>query len=56
LWSEEPLGNAVRRLLGARARVVGLDLLMRGKSSPRGDHDAAAKDNADYRALSRIVH
>jgi hypothetical protein len=55
LWSEEPLGNAVRKLLGARARVVGLDLLMRGKSSPRGDHDTAAKDNADYLALSRIV-
>jgi hypothetical protein len=55
LWSEEPLGNAVHELLGARARVVGLALLMRGKSSPRGDRDAAAKDNADYLALSRIA-
>ena len=35
LWSEEPLGDETRELDGTRARVVKLELLRRGKSSPR---------------------
>jgi hypothetical protein len=54
LWSEEPLGNEVRELLGVRARVIPLALLRAGKSSPRDDHEEAAKDRADFEALSRL--
>jgi hypothetical protein len=54
LWSEEPLGNEVRELLGVRARVIPLALLRAGKSSPRHDHDEAAKDRADFQSLSRL--
>jgi hypothetical protein len=54
LWSEEPLGNEVRELLGVRARVIPLALLRAGKSSRRHDHDEAAKDRADFEALSRL--
>jgi hypothetical protein len=54
LWSEEPLGNEVRELLGVRVRVILLALLTAGKSSPRHDRDEAAKDRADLEALSRL--
>jgi aminoglycoside-2''-adenylyltransferase len=54
LWSGEPLGNEVRELLCVRARVIPLALLRAGKSSPRHDHDEAAKDRADFEALSRL--
>jgi hypothetical protein len=53
LWSKEPLGNEVRELLSVRARVVPLALLKAGKSVPRDDQDEAAKDRADFEALSR---
>jgi hypothetical protein len=55
MLSEEPLGNEVRELLGVRVRVIPLDLLRTGKSSPRDDHDEAAKDRADFEALSRLL-
>jgi hypothetical protein len=55
LWSEDPLGNEVRELLGVRARVISLALLRAGKSSPRDDHEEAAKDRADFEALSRLL-
>jgi hypothetical protein len=55
LWSEEPLENEVRELLCVRARVIPLALLRAGKSSPRHDHDEAAKDRADFEALSRLL-
>jgi hypothetical protein len=54
LWSEEPLGSEVRELLGVRARVIPLALLRAGKSSARNDHEEAAKDRADFEALSRL--
>jgi Aminoglycoside-2''-adenylyltransferase len=52
LWSPEPLGDETRDLDGTRARVVKVDLLRRGKSSPRDDPADAAKDRADYDALT----
>ena len=54
LWSREPLGDQSRDLLGVRTRVVGLALLIQGKSSPRVDPGEAAKDRVDVVALSRI--
>lgn len=55
LWSEEPLGREVRELEGVRARVITLHLLRTGKSSPRDDPGDAAKDRADFHALSRLA-
>ena len=54
LWSGAPHGTDMRELLGVRARVIPLDLLRAGKSSPRDDPDDAAKDRADFEALSRL--
>jgi hypothetical protein len=55
LWSLEPLGNDTPDLGGVRTRVVGLALLKQGKSSVREDPEEAAKDRADFLALSRIL-
>jgi hypothetical protein len=54
LWSEEPFGDEQRELLGVRSRVLGLALLTRGKSAARDDPDDAAKDRADFQALSSL--
>jgi hypothetical protein len=54
LWSEEPFESEMRELQGVRARVITLSLLRAGKSSPRDDPDDAAKDRADFEALSRL--
>lgn len=54
LWSEEPLGSDKRDLLGVRSRVLPLPLLKHGKSSARDDPDDAAKDRADFEALSLL--
>ena len=51
-WSPEPLGEETRDLGGTRTRIVKLDLLRRAKSSPRDDPADAAKDRADYEALT----
>lgn len=54
LWSAEPHGHDVRELHGVRARVLPLPLLRTGKSRPREDPGDAAKDRADFEALSRL--
>jgi hypothetical protein len=54
LWSEEPLGDEMRELHGARARVISLPLLRTGKSAPRDDPGDAEKDRADFQVLSRL--
>jgi hypothetical protein len=54
LWSAEPFGDEERELLGVRARVIPLALLRHGKSSARDDPDDAAKDRADFQALSSL--
>jgi hypothetical protein len=53
-WSNRGDTNDVRELNGVRARLIGLSALTRGKSSPRDDPEDAAKDRADFRALSRL--
>jgi hypothetical protein len=55
VWSEEPLGTEVRELQHVRARVIPLSVLRAGKSSPRDDPDEAARDRADFDALSRVA-
>jgi GNAT superfamily N-acetyltransferase len=54
VFSDEPLGNDARELLGMSARIIPLALLRDGKSRPRDDQEDAAKDRADYDALSPI--
>ena len=54
VFSEEPLGNDARELLGVSARIIPLALLRDGKSRPRDDRDDAVKDRADFDALSPI--
>ena len=53
-WSQDALGDDVRDLHGARARLVSFAALVRGKSSPRNDPEDAAKDRADFRVLSEL--
>ena len=55
LWTEDPLGDGVLGLHGARVRVISLELLKDGKSRPREDPDEAAVDSADFEALSRLA-
>lgn len=52
-WPEEALATDVGELHGVRARLVGLEELVRGKASPRDDPEDAAKDRADFKQLSR---
>ena len=55
VWSEQALGDARRTLDGVTARVPALEIMLRDKSHPRTDDaDDAAKDRADYEALSRV--
>jgi hypothetical protein len=54
LWSKEPLTTEVVELSDARARVLGLAELKRGKSHSRDDPVDAAKDRADFAALSQL--
>jgi hypothetical protein len=54
LWSEEPPASEAAELSGARARVLGLAQLKRGKSHFRDDPVDAAKDRADFAALSQL--
>jgi hypothetical protein len=52
-WSDGAFGADVGELEAVRARLLARGALARGKSSPRGDPDEAAKDRADFVALSR---
>ena len=54
VWSTEPFGNGRRELLGVGSRTIPLALLRTGKSFPREGAAEAAKDRADYDALSRL--
>ncbi|WP_020145211.1 nucleotidyltransferase domain-containing protein [Terracoccus sp. 273MFTsu3.1] len=56
VWSEQPFGTTRRALDGVTARVPALEIMRRDKSRPRVDDEQdAAKDRADYEALSRIA-
>jgi len=52
VWPEGAFGDGARELDGVHARLIGLDALRRGKSTPRDDPEDAAKDRADFRRLS----
>ena len=54
VWSREPFGEDRRELLGVTSRTISLELLRAGKSVPREDDADAAKDRADFQALSRL--
>ena len=53
-WPDGAFGNDVRELRGVHARLVSLDALTTGKSSPRDDPVDAAKDRADFDVLSGL--
>jgi dihydrofolate reductase len=53
-WPEGAFGADTRELGGVRTRLVGLDALTRGKSSPRDDIEDAVKDLADFDILSGL--
>ena len=54
-WSKSSLGDDVLELDGTRARVLPLELVMRGKSRPRDDPEEAEIDRKDFEILSRLV-
>jgi dihydrofolate reductase len=53
-WPSGAFGTDERDLRGTRARLVSLDALTRGKSSPRDDPEDALKDKADFDVLSDL--
>jgi hypothetical protein len=54
-WLEDPLGEEVLELEGAKARALSFSQLMAAKSFTRDwDEADAAKDRADFEVLSRI--
>lgn len=56
VWSEQPFGDTRRALDGVVARVPALEVMLRDKSRPReDDEEDAAKDRADYEALSGLA-
>jgi hypothetical protein len=54
LWSNEPVSSDLAELSGVRARVLALAALKRGKARSRDDPGEAAKDRADFAALSEL--
>jgi hypothetical protein len=54
VWSTKPFGDDRRELLAVTSRTIPLALLKAGKSSPRQGAAEAAKDRADFQALSRL--
>ena len=55
LWSTEPFGEVRRQLLGVSSRTIPLGLLKAGKATPRDGEAEAAKDRADFLALSQLA-
>jgi len=54
VWTNDPLGEARRRLDGVSCRVIPLTLLRDGKATGREDAVEGAKDLADFTALSQL--
>ena len=54
VWPEGGFGDAVGELDGVRARIIGLEALAHGKSTPREDPIEAARDRADFDVLSGL--
>ena len=53
-WSQSSFGDFRPELLGVRCRSIPLATLRDGKATPREGEGDAAKDHADFEALSRI--
>jgi len=54
VWPDGAFGDAVGALEGVRARLIGLEALTHGKSTPRDDPVEAARDRADFDVLSEL--
>ena len=55
VWpGKEALADDVGELRGVQSRLVGIESLLQGKSTPRDDLEDAAKDRADFTQLSRL--
>ena len=54
VWALQSFGDSRRDLLGVRCRILPLATLRDGKASPRDVPADAAKDRADFEALSRL--
>jgi len=54
VWPTNPFGNDRRELSDVSARIMPLEMLRGGKSAPRVGAMDAAKDRADFDALSRL--
>jgi hypothetical protein len=54
VWPDGAFREDVRELRGVCCRLVALDALVHGKSSPRGGAEDMAKDRADVTRLSRL--
>jgi dihydrofolate reductase len=54
VWPEGAFDDAVGELEGVHARLIGLDALTDGKSTPREDPTEAARDRADFDVLSGL--
>ena len=55
VWAAQPFGDERARLRGVASRVIPLDVLLAGKSVAREGPVEAAKDQADFEALSRAA-
>jgi len=56
VWSRNPFDGERRELAGVASTTIPLSLLRSGKSTAREDPTDAAKDRADFRALSQLAH
>ena len=54
VWPDDAFGDAIGELEGVRARLIGLEALTRGKSTPREDPVEGARDRADFEVLSGL--
>ena len=54
VWPTNPFGDDRREFAGVSARLMPLAMLRGGKSAPREGAIDAAKDRADFEALSRL--
>ena len=54
VWPNDAFGDAIGELEGVRARLIGLEALTRGKSTPREDPVEGARDRADFEVLSGL--
>jgi hypothetical protein len=55
VWpGKEALADDVGELRGVQSRLIGIESLLQGKSTPRDELEDAAKDRADFTHLSRL--